>query len=474
MKNLIPKRRVLSGSILVIAIAVAVWSFRVQLFSRSTEVAPAAKSASSNKAERQTVLEVGEQARKNLGLIVAPAKPQDQWRSVLIPGEIADQPGLSDRGVTAPAVGVVASIHVFPGNTVRPGEALFTLQLFSEYLQATQTQLYKAIRETAIINAEIERLSNGVNTGAIPQSRLIDSRSEINRQATLVQASRQELLNRGLSPEQVAQVEIGVFVSSIDVKAPPRREPRELRSMNETAASSRSTSSDVSHDVDDFNYEVQDLSVELGQQVQAGQLLVNLSNHQNLFVVGHAFKREAASLEQAVQEQRPIEIEFSEDQEDHWPPLNQSFEIRHLANTIDKNNRTFDFFIPLSNQSRSIERQGKSLKVWRFRPGQRAKLHIPVEKFTNVFVMPTEGVVREGAEAYVFRQNGDLFKQLSVRILHEDRRHVIIANDGIIAIGSYLAQNAAASLNRILKAQTASGEQPGLHVHPDGSTHAAH
>lgn len=474
MKNLILKLRTFAGPLLIVAIAFAIWHFRSHLFTRSTEATPAAKNASKGKAEKQTVLEVGEKARKNLGLIVAPAKLQTQWRSVLIPGEIADQPGLSDRGVTAPAVGVVASIHVYPGNTVRPGEALFTLQLFSEYLQATQTQLFKAIRETAISNAEIERLSSGVNSGAIPQSRLIESRSEINRQATLAQAARQELLNRGLSPEQVAKVETGSFVSSIEVKAPPRRQLKELASTIRTSSNLTTFEKDAEYNDGDFYYEVQDLSVELGQQVQAGQLLVNLSNHQNLFVVGHAFKREATSLEQAVQEQRPIEIEFSEDQADSWQKLDQSFEIRHLANTIDKNNRTFDFFIPLSNQSRSIERQGRSLKVWRFRPGQRAKIYIPVEQFENVFVMPTEGVVREGADAYVFRQNGDLFKQQSVRVLHEDRRHIIIANDGSIAIGSYLAQNAAASLNRILKAQTASGEQPGLHVHPDGTTHAAH
>ena len=473
MKRLIVKLRVLVGPLLVMSIAFAAWSFRGQLFLGSKEKT-AAKNDSRNKAERQTILEVGEQARKNLGLIVAPAKPQNQWRSVLIPGEIADQPGLSDRGVTAPAVGVVASIHVFPGDTVRPGETLFTLQLFSEYLQATQTQLFKAIRETAIVNAEIDRLSSGANSGAIPQSRLIDYRSEINRQAILVQSARQELLNRGLSPDQVSQVETGTFVFSIEVKAPPQRQPKEIALKRRAVFSSMTTTKDTESDESDFHYEVQDLSVELGQQVQAGQLLVNLSNHENLFVVGHAFKREAATLEQAVQEQRPIEIEFSEDQADKWQPLNQTFEIRHLANTIDKNNRTFDFFLPLLNQSRAIERQGRSLKVWRFRPGQRAKIHVPIEEFKNVFVLPSEGVVRDGADAYVFRQNGDLFKQLSIRVLHEDSRHIVIANDGSIAFGSFLAQNAAASLNRILKAQTASGEQPGLHVHPDGTTHAAH
>ena len=464
----------LAGCLLIIAIAFTAWSFRLQLFPATREITQSAENASKSKTEKQTVLEVGEQARKNLGLIVAPAKLQNHWRSVLIPGEIADQPGLSDRGVTAPAVGVVASILVFPGDIVRPGEALFTLQLFSEYLQATQTQLFKAIRETVIVNAEIDRLSSAVSTGALPQNRLIESRSELNRQATLIQSARQELLNRGLSPEQVMQVETGIFVSSIEVKAPPRRQPKELTSTIGTASNLTINPSDDEHSDSDFYYEVQDLSVELGQQVQAGQLLVNLSNHQNLFVVGHAFKREAASLELAVQEQRPIEVEFSEDQANKWQPLDQTFEIRHLANTIDKNNRTFDFFIPLSNPSRSIKRPGKALKVWRFRPGQRAKIHIPVELFENVFVMPTEAVVRENADAYVFRQNGDLFKQLSVRVLHEDRRHITIANDGSITIGSYLAQNAAASLNRILKAQTASGEQPGLHVHADGTTHAAH
>ena len=91
-----------------------------------------------------------------------------------------------------------------------------------------------------------------------------------------------------------------------------------------------------------------------------------------------------------------------------------------------------------------------------------------------MFVMPSDGVVREGPEAFVFRQNGDLFNRISVHVLHQDRNHVIIANDGSMTPSAYFAQNAAESLNRVLKAQSASGEQPGLHVHPDGTVHAAH
>ena len=88
--------------------------------------------------------------------------------------------------------------------------------------------------------------------------------------------------------------------------------------------------------------------------------------------------------------------------------------------------------------------------------------------------MPSEAVVREGPDAFVFRQNGDLFNRISVQVLHEDRLNIVLANDGSIRPGLFFAQNAAASLNRVLKAQASSGVQPGVHVHADGTVHAAH
>ena len=51
---------------------------------------------------------------------------------------------------------------------------------------------------------------------------------------------------------------------------------------------------------------------------------------------------------------------------------------------------------------------------------------------------------------------------------------IVLANDGSIKRGLFFAQNAAASLNRVLKAQASSGKQPGVHVHADGTVHAAH
>ena len=145
-----------------------------------------------------------------------------------------------------------------------------------------------------------------------------------------------------------------------------------------------------------------------------------------------------------------------------------------MANLIDIKSRTFAFYLALDNQWQAYTEGGQDRLIWRFRPGDRVRLSASVEKMDNVFVLPQAALVREGPEAFVFRQNGDLFDRLPVHVLHEDRSSVILANDGGLRKGSFIAQNAAASLNRVLKAQLASGQPTNIHVHADGTTHAPH
>ena len=72
------------------------------------------------------ILELSQQARKNLRLIARPAQLTTFRRTIDLPGRVVDRPGLSDRGVTSPAAGIVTAIHAFPGDTVQPGNRLFT------------------------------------------------------------------------------------------------------------------------------------------------------------------------------------------------------------------------------------------------------------------------------------------------------------------------------------------------------------
>jgi multidrug efflux pump subunit AcrA (membrane-fusion protein) len=414
-------------------------------------------------------LKMTEQARKNLGLVSRPTKPQAYWRTIEVPGEIVDRPGYSDRGVTSPAVGVVTEVHAFPGDTVKPGDRLFTLRLFSEYLQNTQSELFKATREIQLITEQYTRLEGLVKSGGVPEARLIELDNQLRRQKALIQSYQQDLLTRGLNPQQIKSVADGTFVSTIEVVAPPvvdhSVKPPEIQPV-----AFRVTGINA----DGIGYEVQELNVELGQQVQAGQLLSTLANHQALFIEGHAFKREASFLAKAAENNWPIRCSFSEDDQVDWPAFAQTLEIRHLANSVNSETRTFNFFIPLQNQSRAYDKDNQTFIVWRFRPGQRVRLQVPVEELKNVLVLPSAAIVREGPEAYVFQQNGDLFNRLPVHVLHEDRLQTVLANDGSVKAGLYLAQSAAASLNRVLKAQAASGIRADVHVHADGTVHAAH
>ncbi len=479
-------RRLLFGVIgfaLVAGLATSAWFSREQLSRWLTvQAAPAAK-ADERPAPIQEakMLKLSPQARKNLGLVAKAAKPQTYWRTIQVPGAIIDRPGRSDRGVTAPAVGAVVQVHAFPGDTVRPGDRLFTLRLFSEYLQNTQSELFKATRETELLKEQRVLLAKAAKSGAVAESKLIELDNQLRRQSAAIQAYRQDLLTRGLKAEQIDEVTEGNFVSTIEVVSPPVGQPgttgpspsRSSSIENQkTKIENPPTTQLIDNRVEGLTYEVQDLKVDLGQQVQAGQLLSVLSNHHSLYIEGHAFKQEAPYLEQAAQNGWPVQVEFAEDDQQHWPALEQSFQIRHLANAIDPANRTFDFFIPLTNQSRGYEKDGQTFVVWRFRPGQRVRLHVPVEELQDVLVLPSAAIVREGPEAYVFRQNGDLFNRISVHVMYEDRLNVVVANDGSITSGLYLAQNAAASLNRVLKAQAASGMRADLHVHADGTVHA--
>jgi biotin carboxyl carrier protein len=399
------------------------------------------------------------QARANLRLEVAPARPESYWKSVYMPGMVVDRPGLSDRGVTAPVAGVVATIAAQPGDTVEPGEALFTLRIVSELVQNSQSELFKATRDLQLNREQIDRLTAGARSGTIPEARLIEFRSQERRLQASVQAYRQELLTRGLTPEQIAAAAEGRFVTEVTVAAP--RLPANADRLVSLASASEPPAGADGQPPPAF--EVQELKVQLGEQVQAGQVLCLLANHQALLVEGRAFKQEAPLLARVAQHGWPIRAEFAEDVAAAWPPFDNRLPIRHLANTVDPVSRTFAFYLPIDNQSRTYARDGQTFLIWRFRPGQRVRLRVPVEELTGVFVLPPEAVVREGPEAYVFRQNGDFFERRPVHVLYEDRGGVVVANDGSIGAGQFIARNGAAALNRALKALAAGGE--GGHDH---------
>jgi cobalt-zinc-cadmium efflux system membrane fusion protein len=377
------------------------------------------------------------QAQANLRLVVKPVQPQTFLRNLQLPATIVERRGKGDRGVTAPVAGIIQTISVQNGDTVRPEDVLLTLRINSEGLQASQTELYKTAQEIQITEDQRRRLEKLAGT-AVPQSRLTDLQYQLDRLNASRKAYRADLTVKGLSIEQLDQVEQGQFLK--DISVPVAGVGRKTETANSAPL-----------------LEIEELKIQRGEQVQAGQLLATLANHQNLFIEGRGFREDTPLLEKAVAQGWPVSASFLEEMESSWPASEQQLKILYLANAIDPSSQTFPFFVPVSNQFREYTQDQKTYRIWRFRPGQRVQLGVPVEAFENVFILPVGAVVREAAEAYVFRQNGEAFDRKPVHVVYEDARHVAIANDGSIFPGSYIAHNGAEVLNRALKAQAEGG-----------------
>ena len=438
----------------------------------------------------ESTVQLSDQAKRNLKLASKRAFPQTYWKRMEIPGEIVDRPGLTDRSLTAPIAGVITAVHAHQGDIIKPGDRLVTVRLVSDYLQQAQSDLFKAVRETEIVNKEILRIQGMVRQGIVPEKRVILLRQDVERQRSQIDAIYQDLLTRGFSDVQVAEAKQGKFLTSIEIRAPFQDQQTgsdsndvttsqnsgsalklaTLEVASEDEAASGEVASGEAPAAAQF-FEVQALVSELGHQVQPGEQIAVLSDHQHLNVLGHAFKREAASLERVMDKGWSIGVDFVDDVPANWPKLNQRFKIRHLSNEVDPESRTFNFVVPMKNQSRVYEGDDRTSIVWRFRPGQRARLQIPMEKIENVLVLPAGAVVRDGAEIYAFQEIGKFYRRFPVHVIYQDRKNVVLANDGSLPVGAEVAQGSAASLNRVLKSQNNEGSKE-FHVHADGTVHS--
>lgn len=399
-----------------------------------------------------------DQAITNLNITAQPLIATTYWKKLTVPGMVVDRPGQSDRSVSSPIMGIIQKIHHLPGESVTPGKPLFALKLLSETIHQTQSELYKSQQSIKLAVAQRERYIQAGN--AIPEVRLLDINQQITRLENAANAARQELSSRGFRKEQIDAVAEGQFVQEMDVLAPatqvtPPAQPP-LQGTQDASATKQ--------------YEIQELKADLGQQVQAGQLLCTLSNHHYLAIEGRAFRDETPFLERAVKEHWPIHVDFQEPEGSGWPATTQVFHIQYLANTIDPVNRTFAFRLPLTNESRMVRLAGTTQTLWRFRPGQKLRLLVPIEQLNNVWIVPRDAVTRDGMETILFTQNVNTFVRKPVKVLLTDRTQAILAADETTPAGIYIAQNAAAQLYRMLKSNV-SGVPTGYHMHADGSLH---
>ena len=133
-----------------------------------------------------------------------------------------------------------------------------------------------------------------------------------------------------------------------------------------------------------------------------------------------------------------------------------------IANAVNEETRTLPFYSRLRNVLVRDEKdaEGKRFISWKYRLGQRLRVFVPVEVWEQQFVLPNEAVVREGADYFVFRENGDDFEQVPVHVKYRDSRSSVIANDGSIFPGDVIARRAAHQMQMAIKNAAGGGVDP--------------
>ena len=418
-----------------------------------------------------------EQARRNLALELGEVKLQDYWRTVSIPGVVAEEPGHCERRISTTVNGIVLKVHALQGQTVKPGDPLFDIQPTSDLLTNAQASLLKTLQEIELVDAALKRLTPQLATGTLPKNLLIEKQAEKDRLESSRLIQMQELRVRGLGPDQIQKIiatrtlirQFTVRVPQGDVatekdeqnKAPDTAQGRVdvTRLLPVSVKVGPSTPHLKEHNHDSL-YSVESLNVSLGKLVQPGEELCQLASHTVLLIEGQAFERESALVTRALEQSWPISVIFETGETQTL--MRSDLKILYVDNSIDEVHRTLKFYVPLANEvvRDNPGANGLMYRTWRFKPGQKVRLLLPVEHLTERIVLPADALVKEGPDAYVFRQNGSLMEEVPVTVEHLDPREVVLKNDGSLFEGDEVARNQAYQLHLALKKAEGGGADP--------------
>ncbi len=405
-------------------------------------------------------IELSPQARRNIGLETDDVELDEFERLITIPAIVVERPGRTKYKIAAPLTGIVTAVHVMQGEAVKSGELLFTLRLTHQDLVEAQADFLRMLGQLDVEQREIARLQQATG-GAIAGRVVLEREYERDKLEAALQAQREALLLHGLSEEHVERIsEQRRLLRELKIYAPLLHEDSSLHAPHEEPHETQGAATDEPH-ARVRQFVVDELLVRTGQAVSAGETLGVLADYSELYIEGQAFEQDADELVTAANAHRHV-IAIAEKGEGAQREVVRGLDIVYVANEIDRDTRALHFYVALPNTvvRDAVAENGRHFLTWRFKPGQRMQIGVPVEAYREVIVLPVDAVAQEGAESFVFVENGDLFERRPVHVLYRDQLNAVIANDGMLFPGDTVAVSAAHQLQTALNNQAGGGVDP--------------
>jgi hypothetical protein len=435
--------------------------------------------------EEEDHVALTKQAFENLGLLMGPISKGDFWKSLLVPARVVEIPGRSNLSVSAPVTGVIEDVRVLPGQSLSRTAPLFTMRLTDEALIDAQSKLLETLTRREVAEQKIARLRPLIESGAVSGSRSLELDYELTQLEVEKSTLLQEIRNRGFPQSMIDPLLKDRELATTLTVYPPNF-------LGEDSTGSEDLAS---------GFSVEDLMVHPGMSLARGEPLCTISYHARLYVEGTAFEDDLQVLDRIAENDWKVTLEPHGEAEMDADPICLS--LLRVDNHVDEQTQTVKFFMELPNDvTRTRQTDQRIFKQWRFRPGQRVHLRLPVERWENQVTLPVEAVVVDGPNVFVFAEHHheepgstsppvleematgldepelaaeeekhdgehDAFIELEpvpVRLLYRDDKTVVIADDGQIPAGVPIALNNAYKLYLAMKMQSGGG---GGHHHHD-------
>lgn len=420
--------------------------------------------------DEATSLELSAQARRNIGLtddLLREVGLQTFRRAITVPAMVVERPGRTQIQVATPMTGVITHVHAVTGESVDSGSLLFQIRLTHEDLVQAQTEFLKTIGELEVEKREVKRLTEATSTGAVAKIKLIERQYEEEKLEALLRAQQEALRLHGLSDRQVQQIGSErrlLRELQIAVPFPDRHTDGELKltglAVRRVGFEQAAFQPPPEPQPEDAPLVLTELNVHKGQAVAAGETLCVLSDMRRLYIEGQAFEQDMALLEHAANQKWPINaIQPSNSKE---PVVIENLQVAYLDNQVNAETRAVRFYVGLPNRivRTTQSADGQRFIGWKFKPGQRMQLRVPVEEWPERIVLPVDAVAKEGAEYFVFMQNGDHFDRRTVHVEYRDQFNVVVANDGSLFEGDVVAFTGAHQMQMALKNKSGGAVDP--------------
>lgn len=397
-----------------------------------------------------------------------------------VPAFVRERPTTSNLKASSRMNGVVRRIFVQVGQSVREGDPLVELELTGDELASAQSLLLDSVQRLKIIDDEINRLKPASADGGIARKNLIEKQYEQRRTKSLIEAKRQELLIRGLAKEDVdGIIREQTLVRKIIIRVPhdirPETPPKVAVLQKPDRSAIRLTSADDSS-VGPWVYSVESMRVSPGSVLNAGEAVSDLAYHETLLIEGQAYERDLLTMTKIINDQRPVSVEVGDDAS---PVVIEDLRVLYMDNHVDNEAQTYRFYIEVPNDvlAENINEANRRFRTWRFKPGQRGHVRIPLKHYSDLLVLPAGAVAEEGVDHVLFRRvavhdhfHGDVpphseLKKLVVSVKFSSQRTVVVDHRGQLSPKQTIALNQADMLLR------ASSDDGGGHGHDHGHEH---